>query len=96
MTGYLHIFRSDVATGTYVRPVPEFQLTYTSGRHSWARTFDEDGLEEFLLSELALAPESTAEIMQRIRTDGNATIPDVSVSEEEMSAMKLLEMPSDM
>ena len=95
MTGYLHIFRSDVATGTFGRPIPEFQLTYTSGRQSWARTFDEESLEEFLVSELALTPEYTEEIMDRVRLQGNVTVPDIEIAEVEASAMRLHQMPSD-
>ncbi len=95
MPGYIHIFRSEVATGTYGSSLTEFQLTYTSGRHSWAGTFDEAGLEEFLTHEVSLPAETAAEVVKRARLHGNVTISEVSIPENEAGALGLRQMPND-
>ena len=95
MAGYIHIFRNEVRTGTYGTSATEYQLTYTTGRVSWAATFDEPGLEEFLTHDVGLTPENAAEAVSRARLQGNATIPDVHIPENEAGAMGLRQMPSD-
>ena len=95
MAGYIHIFRSEVATGTYGNSVPEYQLTYSNGNLSWAGTFSEAGLEEFLSEQLGLAAQNVAEAVARARLQGNVTIADVHVPETELGAMGLSQMPSD-
>ena len=95
MAGYIHIFRTDVATGTYGIAATEYQLTYTNGKISWAKTFDEGALEEFLEKDLAIPPENVAEAVTRARLQGNVTISEVDVPESELGAMGLSQMPSD-
>ncbi len=95
MAGYIHIFRNEVATGTYGSSMPEYQLTYTTGKVSWAATFDEAGLEEFLTRDVALSAENAAEAVRRARLQGNATISEVHIPENEAGAMGLRQMPAD-
>jgi hypothetical protein len=95
MAGYIHIFRNEVATGTYGSSATEYQLTYTSGRNSWAGTFDEAGLEEFLANDVGLTEENAAEAVVRARLQGNVTITDVEISEHEAGPRGLHQMPSD-
>lgn len=95
MAGYIHIFRNEVATGTYGSSATEYQLTYSNGKLSWAGTFHEAGLEEFLTDHIGLAPENVAEAVTRARLQGNVTIAEVHVPENELGAMGLTQMPSD-
>ncbi len=95
MAGYIHIFRNEVATGTYGSSAPEYQLTYSNGKTSWAGTFNEAGLEEFLATQLGLAPENVSEAITRARLQGNVTIADVHAPESELAAMGLSQMPSE-
>ena len=95
MAGYIHIFRNEVRTGTYGSSSTEYQLTYASGRVSWAATFDEARLEEFLRDDVGLTPEQAAEAVTRARLQGNATISEVHIPENEAGAMGLRQMPSD-
>lgn len=95
MAGYIHIFRTDVATGTYGSSSTEYQLTYATGKISWAATFDEGGLEEFLVHDVGLTPEQAAEAVSRARLQGNATISEVRIPEHEAGAMGLRQMPAD-
>jgi len=95
MAGYIHIFRIDVATGTYGSSATEYQLTYTNGKVSWAATFDEGGLEEFLDKQVGLAAPNVAEAVTRARLQGNVTIAEVEIPESEVAAMGLNQMPSD-
>lgn len=95
MAGYIHIFRTDVATGTYGSSSPEYQLTYATGKVSWAATFDEAGVEEFLVHDVGLTPENAREAVTRARLQGNATISEVHIPESEAAAMGLRQMPTD-
>lgn len=95
MAGYIHIFRTEAATGTYGNSSTEYQLTYATGKVSWAATFDEAGLEEFLIHDVGLTPENAAEAVTRARLQGNATISEVHIPENEAGAMGLRQMPSD-
>lgn len=95
MAGYIHIFRNEVATGTYGSSSTEYQLTYTTGKVSWAATFDEGGLEEFLTHDVGLTTENAAEAVSRARLQGNANISDVHIPENEAGAMGLRQMPAD-
>ena len=95
MAGYIHIFRNEVATGTYGSSSPAYQLTYTTGKMSWASTFDEAGLEEFLTHDVGLTPEQAAEAVSRARLQGNSTISEVHIPEHEAGAMGLRQMPAD-
>lgn len=95
MAGYIHIFRTELATGTYGSSITEYQLTYTSGRNSWARTFDGEGLEEFLVHDVGLAPEDAATILDRARLQGNVTVADINIPESEAGALGLQQMPVD-
>jgi hypothetical protein len=95
MAGYIHIFRSNAATGTYGIGYPEYQLTYNTGTSSWARVFDEASLEEFLLSNLGLAEDTAGAVMDRARLHGNVTIADVDIPENEAGTMGMRQMPSD-
>ena len=95
MTGYIHIFRNEIATGTYGSSATEYQLTYTAGRNSWAGTFDETTLEEFLTSDVGLSAKNAAEAVVRARLHGNVTINDVDIPEHEAVARGLHQMPSD-
>jgi hypothetical protein len=94
MVGYIHIFRNELATGTYGSSATQYQLTYTSSGHSWAATFDEGRLEDFL-AEIGIPRISAAEAVNRARLQGNTTIADVTVHESELSAMGLQQMPTD-
>ncbi len=95
MAGYIHIFRNEVATGTYGGSAVEYQLTYALGTHSWAGTFDEAGLEEFLEKQVGLPAESVAEAVSRARLQGNVNISEVTIKESEAGAMGLHQMPAD-
>ena len=95
MAGYVHITRTDVATGTYGRSAEEYRFIYTAGGNSWARTFDDRGLEEFLTSEVGLPPNVAGEIANRARLHGNVTVPDIALRESELPAMQLTQLPSD-
>jgi hypothetical protein len=95
MAGYIHIFRSDVATGTFGSSAPEYQFTYTSRGSSWTRSFDEVSLEEFLLNDLAFDYDVVADLMKSVRLHGNATVPEIDIRESDTSALGLKQMPSD-
>jgi hypothetical protein len=96
MAGYIHIFRNEVATGTYGAPViAEYQLNYVAGGKTFGGTMNEGRLEEFLVHDVGFTIDTTAEILDRVRLHGNVTLPDVEIRENEASAAGLRELPSD-
>ena len=95
MAGYIHIFRSEVATGTLGRSAAEYQLTYTTGGNSYASSFGEAELEEFLVRHVGLTLDEAGTVMDRVRLQGNATLPDIELRETEIGAMGLEQSPSD-
>jgi hypothetical protein len=96
MAGYIHIFRTEASTGTYgARAIAEYQLNYVSGGKSFGGTMDEVRLEEFLTHDVAMTPDTTGEIHDRVRLHGNVTLPDVEIRESEAGAAGLRELPSD-
>ena len=96
MAGYVHITRAGAATGTYgATAVPEYQLTYVSGSESFARTFMEADLEEFLVAHLALDADVTASVMDRTRLHGNATVSEVDLPSQTAAALGFVQLPSE-
>ena len=96
MAGYIHIFRTEAATGTYGAPsIAEYQLNYVTGGKTFGGTMDETRLEEFLVRDVGFTADVTAEILDRVRLHGNVTLPDVEIRTSEAGAMGLRELPSD-
>lgn len=95
MAGYAHIFTlGEVVDSAGIR-VPEYQFTYNDGINSYARTFDEMGLLEFLKDELGLTPDVFNLALTELRDKGNANISDLDIPQHEASALGLAEVPSD-
>ncbi len=95
MPGFAHIFRVGEATGTYGKRVFEYQLNYTVGGNTYARVFDEDGLDQFLRSDLALTPEMADQTMRELRESGKATVANVEIPAHEAPALGLQQLPSE-
>lgn len=95
MPGFAHIFRLGEATGTYGKTLFQYQLNYTVGGNTYARVFDEAGLDLFLRSELALTPEMADSTMRELREMGNTTVANVEIPAHEATALGLKQLPSD-
>lgn len=96
MAGYIHIFRTEAATGTYgSSAIVEYQLNYVTGGKTFAGTMDDARLEEFLSHNVGYTADTAAEILDRVRLYGNVTLPDVEIRESEAGASGLHELPSD-
>jgi hypothetical protein len=95
MAGYAHIITlGEVVDSAGIR-VPEYQFTYNDGNNSYARTFDETGLIEFLTEDIALTPEVLNLALTQLRDKGNANVPDIHIPSQDASVMGLKEVPSD-
>lgn len=95
MSGFVHIFRLEQATGTYGKTVFRYQLNYTVGGNTYVRVFDEGGLDLFLRSDLSLTPEMAGKTMRELRAVGKATVADVDIPAHELPALGLEQLPSD-
>ncbi len=93
MPGYLHIFRLPEAVND--RQATRYQLNYTVGGNSYVRVFNPEGLDEFLRSNVGVAPEAAEEALRQLRCDGRTTIAEVDIRESEAPAMGLEQLPSD-
>jgi hypothetical protein len=95
MAGYAHIIKlGEVVDSAGIR-VPEYQFTYNDGSNSYARTFDEVGLVEFLKEDIALTPESLNALLTDLRDRGNTNVANLDIREQDASVMGLKEVPSD-
>jgi hypothetical protein len=95
MAGYIKIMRSDLATGTGGRPAEEYRFSYVTGSNAWVGTFDFNGLQNFLISEIGLTPSRTTEVVNQARLQGTVTLPEISLSENRAAQMGLAQLPSD-
>ena len=94
-SGFAHIIALAVAEDSAGIRVPQYQFTYNDGGNSYARTFDEFHLIEFLKGDLGLFPDIADRILTDVRTIGNATVRDVHIPETEAAAMGLMQVGSD-
>ena len=95
MAGYAHIITlGEMVDAAGIR-VPQYQFTYNDGSNSYARTFDEMGLVEFLKDDIALAPDVLNDVLTGLRARGNVNIADLHIPQQEASVMGLKEVPSD-
>ena len=95
MAGYIKIERSSMASGTYGHTAEEYHLSYVTGSKAWGRTFDGAGLESFLTSNIGLTPARATAVVNQVKTQGSATVPEVNVRETEAAGMGLAELPSN-
>jgi hypothetical protein len=95
MAGYAHIITLGEAIDSAGIRAPEYQFTYNDGNNSYARTFDETGLIEFLTEDIALTPEALNMVLAQLRDKGNANVADLHIPPRETSVLGLKEVPSD-
>ena len=93
--GFAHIFALSASTDSEGIRRADYQFTFTDGRNSYARTFDEPHLIEILIEELAFPPETVDTLLAELRDKGHVTIPDLVIPENEAVAIGFSEAPSD-
>ncbi len=86
MSGILHIFnlRPDV-----------YQVNYTLGPRSWVRAMTREQLEEILVTPAAFNDVLIASVFDELTAKSNVTVADVSISENQASALGFEPMNSD-
>ena len=72
-----------------------YRVSYVTGSTTWARDFDFDGLETFLIRSVGLTPERASTAISQARLHGTVNLPDVSLRESEAPAMGMTQLPSD-
>lgn len=87
MSGVLHIFR--VATPDV------FQVDYTSGTLTYARTCTREQLEHIMVTPMAFDDDLIAKVLDELDVKNNTTVSDVSLTPNEASALGFEPMPSD-
>jgi len=95
MAGYLHIFRVGTESQPHQKSVPEYQLTYNIGGCTFARSFDENALREFLAEEMAVDPRTVRNAMDELRSVGKTTISEVELPKNQAAALGLEQLPAD-
>ena len=86
MSGILHIFRTQPDA---------YQVNYTLGAYSWVRTMTREQLEEVLVTPAAFDDLLIAKVFDELGAKDNVTVSDVTISENEASALGFEPMPSD-
>ena len=72
-----------------------YQFTFSAGGNAYSKVFDEKHLLQFLAEGLALRADVCDTAMDQLRALGNATIPDVELSENDAAAMGMEEVGAD-
>jgi hypothetical protein len=86
MSGILHIFRTQ----------PDlYQVNYTIGATSYARTCTAEQLEHLLVTPTGFAENLVNSVFQELAARNNVTVSDVSIPGREASALGFEPMPSD-
>jgi hypothetical protein len=86
MSGTLHIFRTQ----------PDlYQVNYTVGSTSYARTCTAAQLEHLLVTPTGFAENLVNSVLQELSTRNNVTVSDVKISERDTSALGFEPMPTD-
>ncbi|ABF39559.1 hypothetical protein Acid345_0554 [Candidatus Koribacter versatilis Ellin345] len=86
MSGILHVFRTQPDV---------YQVNYTLGVYSWVRTMPREELEHLLVTPVALEEDFLDKVLDELNAKENITIADVSITENEASALGFEPMPSD-
>ncbi len=95
MAGYIHITRLSARTGSDNLSADEYQVNYNTGGVTYAITWTEDQLAEFLRVKVPLEPTEFNKVMREVHEIGHANIGKVEISETEASALGMEMMPDD-
>ncbi|HWR16134.1 MAG TPA: hypothetical protein VN577_15005 [Terriglobales bacterium] len=94
-TGFAHIISLGVVSDSAGIRVPQYQFTFNDGGKSYGRTFDETSLIQFLSQDIALRPDLLDQALADLRDHRNATIRNLTISENDAAFMGFKEVPSD-
>jgi hypothetical protein len=86
MSGLLHIFRTHPDV---------YQLDYTLGTMSYARTCTREQLEHLLVTPAAFDEILISQIFDELSAHNNVTVTEVDIPEEETNSLGFEPMPSD-
>lgn len=86
MAGLLHIFRTQPDV---------YQVNYTLGTTSYARTCNREQLEHLLVTPSGLPDAFIESVFQELASRNNVTVTDVDIPERETSALGFEPLPSD-
>lgn len=93
--GFVHIVGVGTVEDSGGLRIPQYQFTFNDGGISYARTFDEAQLVEFLTEEVGILPDILDNALAEARRDGHTTIPDVAISHNQAAAFGLIPAGSD-
>ena len=93
--GYAHLFTLPNKTDSGGVSLPLHQFTFNTGGNAYSRIFNEPELVEFLGAELGVVPDVLNAAMDDLHNKGNATIPNLELSENEAAANGLEEVGAD-
>jgi|SRR3954469_22413106 hypothetical protein len=87
--GYAHIIRLGDLTAGSSALAPQYQFTFNDGNRNFGRVFNDVELLEFLADDLGLTNDVIDTIAAELRDHGTATVSQLSISENQASAMGL-------
>jgi hypothetical protein len=95
MSGYIHITRLRARTGTDNRAVTDYQVNYVTSGVSYAASYDEEELTEFLRTKVPLDAAQCIAIITEVNNVGHANIADIHIPKSQASAMGMEQLPDD-
>jgi hypothetical protein len=93
--GYAHIISLPRTEDSAGLSVPSYQFTFSAGGTSYGRMFGEEHLVEFLRNDLGLDLELIERTLKELRAQGNSTIANLDMPENETAALGFEQVPSD-
>lgn len=94
-TGFAHIIKLGTTKGTDGTARPQYQFCYSDGESSYARTLAEDVLGDFLQNDLGVEADVVDRALNDLRSEGNAIIADLHITENQAAALGLVQAASE-
>jgi hypothetical protein len=95
MSGYIHLTRLTLKSGTDNREFTEYQVNYVVSGLTYAIAYDRDELAHFLIHKVPLSEPECAEVIEELDTVGHANLSDVNIPKNEAASMGMEVLPDD-
>lgn len=94
-TGRLHIFALGSHKGKYGEAVREYQVDFNDAGATFTGVMEEGKLMDFLRTKVTLDAADLKRVLDGLRQTGRTTLSDIDLPEFEVTALGLVQQPSD-
>ena len=93
--GFAHIIKVAVAEDSQGLHSPQYQFSFNNGSSTFARTFTEEGLLDFLREDLGLRPALLDRVRDDLGTRSDSLISDIEFSDNDAAALGFAHVGSE-